>query len=78
MVALVIRLDRSKQNQEQAGLYNTILGSLAKNPEMTPQDLSTLIVDKYLALYTDADGVTCSACDLSKADSLATAVTGLA
>jgi Clostripain family len=58
--------------------YNTILSALAKNPAMTPQDLSVLIVDKYLASYTDSDGVTYSACDLSKADTLATAVTGLA
>ena len=35
-------------------------------------------MDKYLALYNDTAGVTCSACDLSKADSLATAVSGLA
>lgn len=58
--------------------YNTILSALAKNPAMSPRDLSALIVEKYLASYTAADGVTCSACDLSKADALATAVAGLA
>ncbi len=58
--------------------YQTILGTLAENPDMTPPDLSALIVDKYLDSYSDADGVTYSACDLSKADALATAVTGLA
>jgi len=58
--------------------YNTILSALAKNPAMTPRDLSSLIVEKYLASYTPSDGVTCSACDLSKADALATAVAGLA
>lgn len=58
--------------------YQTVLGALAKSPAMTPQDLSALIVDKYLASYTAADGVTCSACDLSKASTLATAVAGLA
>jgi hypothetical protein len=45
---------------------------------MTPRDASALIVDKYLASYTAADGVTCSACDLSKANGLAEAVAGLA
>ncbi len=58
--------------------YNTILSALAKNPAMTPRDLSALIVDKYLASYTAAAGVTCSACDLSKADKLAMAVARLA
>jgi hypothetical protein len=58
--------------------YQTILAALAKNPAMTPHDLSALIVDKYLASYTNADGVTFSACDLSKAAGLATAVAALA
>ena len=58
--------------------YHTILGALAKNPAMTPRDLSALIVNKYLASYGNADGVTQSACDLSKAGALATAVAGLA
>lgn len=60
--------------------YHTILSVLAKNPAMTPRDLSTLIVDKYLASYPNSieDGVTFSACDLSKAGALATAVSGLA
>jgi hypothetical protein len=69
----------SEQTEPGAGWpYHTILGVLAKNPAMKPRELSTLIVDKYLASYTDADGVTCSACDLSKADTLAAAVAGLA
>lgn len=58
--------------------YQTILGALAKNPAMTPHDLSALIVYKYLASYTNGDGVTYSACDLSKAAGLATAVAALA
>jgi hypothetical protein len=69
----------SEQTEPGAGWpYDTILGALAKNPAMTPHDLSTLIVDKYLASYTAADDVTYSACDLSKADILATAVATLA
>ncbi|MEK7810838.1 MAG: clostripain-related cysteine peptidase, partial [Pseudomonadota bacterium] len=60
--------------------YNTILSSLARNPAMTPRDLSALIVNKYLASYSNTveGGVTYSACDLSKAGALATAVAGLA
>ena len=58
--------------------YHTILGALAKKPSMTPRDLSALIVNKYLASYGNADGVTQSACDLSKAGALATAVARLA
>jgi len=57
--------------------YNTILAELAKNPAMAARDLSALIVDKYVASYT-SDSVTQSACDLSRADALATAVAGLA
>jgi len=69
----------SEETEPGAGWpYNTILGALAKNPGMSPLDLSKLIVDKYLASYGPSDGVTYSACDLSKADALATAVTGLA
>ena len=69
----------SEQTEPGAGWpYHTILSALAKNPTMKPRDLSMLIVDKYLASYSDADGVTYSACDLSKADALAVAVSGLA
>jgi hypothetical protein len=57
--------------------YNTILAALTKTPAMTSKDLSALIVSKYLASY-GRDAVTQSACDLSRADALATAVQGLA
>jgi hypothetical protein len=57
--------------------YSTILAELAKNPAMAPRDLSALVVDKYLASYK-RDSVTQSACDLSKAELLATAVADLA
>jgi hypothetical protein len=68
----------SEQTEPGAGWpYQTILGALANNPAMTPRDLSSLIANKYLASYTDADEVTFSACDLSQADALATAVAGL-
>ena len=69
----------SEQTEPGAGWpYQTILGALNKNPAMSPRDLSLLIVDKYLASYQTADGVTFSACDLAKADELASAVAGLA
>ncbi len=60
--------------------YHTILSDLAKNPAMTPKDLSQLIVDKYLASFPASveDGVTFSACDLAKANDLASAVAALA
>jgi len=57
--------------------YDTILAELAKNPAMATHDVSTLIVKKYIDSYPH-DAVTQSACDLSKADVLATAVAGLA
>jgi hypothetical protein len=51
--------------------YDKILGKLVQNPDMTPRDLSTMIVDQYLASYT-RDSVTQSACNLSQAEALAT------
>jgi len=57
--------------------YDTILAELVKNPAMTAQGLSALIVNKYIASYS-SDAVTQSACDLSKADVLAATVAGLA
>jgi len=69
----------SEQTEPGAGWpYNTILSVLAKNPDITPHDLSALIVDKYLASYSASDDVTFSACDLSRASTLANAVAGLA
>jgi hypothetical protein len=57
--------------------YDKILGKLVKNPDMTPGDLSKVIVDQYLASYT-RDSVTQSACNLSQAEGLATAIGNLA
>jgi hypothetical protein len=58
--------------------YDKILAALSKNPAMSPKDLSTFIVDSYLASYPDKEPVTLSACDLSKAEQLAAAVAVLA
>jgi hypothetical protein len=69
----------SEQTEPGAGWpYTSILSALAKNPAMSARDLSTLVVKKYLASYSDSDGVTLSACDLAKAPALATAVSALA
>lgn len=57
--------------------YDTILSELVKNPAMSAQDLSSMIVNKYIASYS-RDAVTQSACDLAKADGLAAAVADLA
>ena len=58
--------------------YNTLLGDLAKNPNMKPGDLSKSIVKRYLASYGTNDGVTQSACDLSQATALLRSVDQLA
>ena len=58
--------------------YNTLLGDLAKNPNMKPRDLSKSIVKRYLASYGTNDGVTQSACDLSQATALLRSVDQLA
>ena len=58
----------SEQTEPNNGWpYDKILAELAAKPKMTPRELSALIVDKYLASYKPADGVTQSACDLAKA-----------
>jgi hypothetical protein len=57
--------------------YNSILVELVKKPAMTGRDLCTLIVGKYIDSYKQ-DAVTQAACDLSRAEDLATAVANLA
>jgi hypothetical protein len=58
--------------------YNRILVKLAKKPMMMPSELATTIVNEYLASYPANAGVTQSACDLSKAELLASTVDQLA
>jgi hypothetical protein len=58
--------------------YDRILAKLAKKPAMTPSELATTIVNEYVASYPANSGVTQSACDLSKAGLLASAVDQLA
>jgi hypothetical protein len=58
--------------------YDRILAKLAKKAAMTPNELATTIVNEYVASYPANSGVTQSACDLSKAGLLASAVDQLA
>jgi hypothetical protein len=58
--------------------YDRILAKLTKKPTMMPSELATTIVNEYLASYPANAGVTQSACDLSKAGALASAVDQLA
>jgi hypothetical protein len=58
--------------------YDAILGYLAANPGITPRELSTIIVKKYVEYYKLKDeAVTQSACDLTVSDSLAMAMSAL-
>jgi hypothetical protein len=58
--------------------YDAVLSALAADPSMTPPDLSSMIVGKYIKSYKAADNVTQSACDLGKVQTAATAVDRLA
>lgn len=58
--------------------YDTILADLAKNPSMTPRELSCLVAKNYLASYGANEGVTQSACDLSQAAALVAQIKPLA
>jgi hypothetical protein len=57
--------------------YDTILAELAKNPALTPEALTSRIVNKYLASYTN-EAVTQSACNLGTAEAVSTVVKALA
>lgn len=57
--------------------YHTILKELVKRPQMTAQDLSKVIVRKYLASYVAKDVVTQSTLNLADVDAVVKAVDGL-
>lgn len=57
--------------------YDRILKALAAKPDMTPEDVSKLIVTQYIASYTPNDNVTQSAVRLANLKSLTSAVSGL-
>ncbi len=58
--------------------YDTLLSSLAANPNMTAGVLAKTVVEKYLASYDVRSGVTQSACDLSKITDISGAIDRLA
>jgi Clostripain family len=58
--------------------YDVILKALAAKPEMTPQQLAVLIVEKYLLSYAADSNVTQAACDLTKCGELADVLDRLA
>jgi hypothetical protein len=57
--------------------YDRILKALAAKPDMTPEDVSKLIVNQYIASYTPNDNVTQSAVRLANLKSLTSAVSSL-
>ena len=57
--------------------YDRILTALAKNPAMSPADLSRVAVTQYVASYGANSGVTFAATDLGKIDAVAAAVNTL-
>jgi hypothetical protein len=58
--------------------YNSILRDLARKPQMSARDLSSLIVRRYVESYDSKSNVTQAACDLAKCDALGQAIDGLA
>ena len=58
--------------------YNTILRDLAKKPQMSARDLSSLIVRRYIESYDAKSNVTQAACDLAKSETLGKAIDRLA
>ncbi|TAN41790.1 MAG: peptidase C11 [Nitrospirae bacterium] len=58
--------------------YDKILTALAAKPSMTPEEVSKMIVDKYIKSYKAADGVTQSACNMTRAHQVGVAIDGLA
>ena len=57
--------------------YKAILSHLAQSPATSSRAFASAIVDDYLASYAPSDGVTYSACDLSKTDGLVQALSSL-
>ncbi len=58
--------------------YDAVLSALAAKPSMTPRELSSLVVDKYIRSYRASDNVTQSACDIGKAEAVAAELNALA
>lgn len=58
--------------------YDAILLELVSNPSMSPEDLSRIIVEKYMEFYGTSGDETLSALDLDKASDVANALDNLA
>lgn len=68
----------SEESEPEGGWpYDTILSQLVSNPLMSPEELATDIVDKYIYFYPFSN-VTQSAIDLSYMDTLAGQLSNLA
>jgi hypothetical protein len=68
----------SEESEPEGGWpYDTILSQLVSNPLISPEELATDIVDKYIYSYPFSN-VTQSAIDLSYIDSLASQLSNLA
>src|SRR5215510_9412689 len=60
--------------------YDTVLGALVEKPTMEPGELATTIARKFVASYSDCEGlaVTQAVCDLEKSERMAVVVDHLA
>jgi hypothetical protein len=58
--------------------YHLILGDLTAQPNLSPRDLTTVVVDRYVQSLTNSGGITQAAVDLSKAADVAREVDDLA
>lgn len=72
----------SEETEPNAGWpYDKVLGAIVKNPDMSPEDFSKIIVDSYIGSYDkgkNSDPVTLSALNSSKIAGLMTAINKLA
>lgn len=69
----------SEENEPLNGWpYNSILNGLISNPNMSPHELGSRIVDDYIAFYQGTDNVTLSAIDLNRIDPIVNSVNGFA
>ncbi len=57
--------------------YDKVLSAIASRPSMTPREVSEMIVNRYIKSYPASENVTLSSCDLSKASSAASSLSGL-
>jgi Clostripain family len=75
--AVQVTCGSEEEEPNEGWPYNSILKALAAKPTMTPDDLATTIVDKYMASYQTGDDVTFSATALTAVPALAAAIGSL-